>query len=473
MIMKTLIKNGRIVTPEKIIEGDILIEDGKIKEIIDRSKVKGSTTKFFDGKQQTAKNLLSSPLQIIDAKEKYILPGLIEVHGHLREPGFEQKEDIPHGTRAGIAGGFTTVIDMPNTKPPTTTVSLLQDKIKKIYPGRSYVDYAFFMGVASDKLDELKKVNPKDIVGVKVFMAGHETTPTTVPDDVTLGKIIKILAKRNIVLAVHAEDQWLINYYNSEFKKTGRTDASLWSEIRPTVVVASAAARIIALTSLIKNFRLYLLHLSTPEEFALVSAAKNRGLKVYGELVGYQLMFNTTDYKKYGNKIKVAPALRSPEDQKTNWRLFKDGKIDVVCSEHTPHEWETKNQPDMWKAQAGTPGIQETLPALITGWVKRFGANTLEEGLMRIVKYIGDNPAKIFNFKGKGRIKVGNDADLVLIDTKNYWTVKKSDLFSKCGWSAYEGMKLLGRPFMTFLRGELVYNDGKILGNPKGKWINH
>ncbi|KKP60552.1 MAG: Dihydroorotase, multifunctional complex type [Candidatus Roizmanbacteria bacterium GW2011_GWA2_34_18] len=429
--MKKLIKNGKIVTPEKIINGDILIEDGKIKEIIDNSKVKGSTLKFFDGKQQTAKNLMSSPFQVVDAKGKYILPGLIEVHGHLREPGFEQKEDVPHGTRAGIAGGFTSVIDMPNTKPPTTTVALLQDKIKKIYPGRSYIDYAFFMGVASDKLDELKKVNPKDIVGVKVFMAGNET-----------------------------------------FKKTGRTDAGLWSEIRPTSVVASAAARAIAMAD-IYGTELYLLHLSTPEEFALVAAAKKRGLKVYGELVGYQLMFNTNDYKKYGNKIKVAPALRTPEDQKKMWEFVRSGRINVICSEHTPHEWETKNQPDMWKAQAGTPGIQETLPALITGWTKHFGKNTLEEGLMKISKYCSLNPAKIFGFSSKGSISVGKDADLVILDPDSVWPVKKSDLFSKCGWSAYEGMKLSGRPEKVFLRGELVYNNGKILGDPKGKWINH
>jgi dihydroorotase (multifunctional complex type) len=479
--MKKLIKNCKIVTSEKIIEGDILIEDGKIKEIIERSKVEGSVSNFFvsagvssqSRSPESKKNSIRSSSQIIDAKGKYILPGLVEVHGHLREPGLEQKEDIPHGTRAGIAGGVTTIIDMPNTKPPTVTVDLLQEKIHKIYPNRSYADYAFFMGVASDKLDELKKVNPKDIAGVKVFMAGHETTPTTMPEDTTLNKVMKILSKRKILLAVHAEDQWLINYYNTELKKTGRTDAALWSEIRPTTVVVTAAGRAIALASQYKNFRLYLLHLSTPEEFALVAAAKSRGQTVYGELVGYQLAFNINDYKKYGNKIKVGPALRSLEDQAKNWQLLKEGKIDVICSEHTPHEWETKNQPDMWKAQAGTPGIQETLPALITGWVKRFGANTTEEGLMKIVKYTSENPAKIFNFKGKGSIKVGNDADLVLIDTKNYWTVKKSDLFSKCGWSAYEGMKLLGRPFMTFLRGELVYNNGKIIGNPKGKWIYH
>ena len=264
----------------------------------------------------------------------------------------------------------------------------------------------------------------------------------------------------------------MINYYNEVFKKTGRTDAGLWSEIRPTSVVASAAARAIAMADIYRT-ELYLLHLSTPEEFALVAAAKNRGIKVYGELVGYQLMFNINDYKEYENKIKVCPALRTPEDQEKMWQLVRAGGIDVICSEHTPHEWKTKNQPDMWKAQAGTPGIQETLPALITGWTKHFGKKTIEEGLMRIAEYCSNNPARIFGFNSKGSINIGKDADLVILDPDSTWTVAKSDLFSKCGWSAYEGMKLNGRPEKVFLRGELVYNNGKILGDPKGKWINH
>lgn len=453
--MKKIIKNGKLVTPDGVIVGSIVIDArGKIEKIIQ------SVPNEFKG-------------EIYDAKGHYILPGLTEVHGHLREPGLDTKEDIPHGTRAALAGGFTTVIDMPNTKPPTVTVALLQEKIKKIYPARSYIDYAFFLGVAADKIDELEKVDPKDIVGVKVFMAGHETTPTTIPDDVTLAKIIDILAKRNILLAVHAEDQWLINYYNDQYKKTGRTDAALWSEIRPTSVVVTAAARAIALASSHKKFRLYLLHLSTPEEFALVEAAKKRGQIVYGELVGYQLAFNESDYKKYGNKIKVAPALRTVSDQDKNWELFKGGRIDVVCSEHTPHEWETKNQPNMWKAQAGTPGIQETLPVLVTGWVKRYGKHTLDEGLSLLVKYTCENPSKIFNLVGKDGIKIGNDADLVIIDTDNVWKVKKTDLFSKCGWSAYEGKSLIGKPIATYLRGARVYENGKIIGNPQGKQIKN
>ncbi|MBI4226546.1 dihydroorotase family protein [Candidatus Roizmanbacteria bacterium] len=452
--MKKLIKNGKIVTREKVFKGNILInEKGKIENI-------------------TTDKLDRIGGEIYDAKGSYILPGLIEVHGHLREPGLTLKEDIPHGTRAALAGGFTTVIDMPNTKPPTVTVDLLKEKINKIYAGRSYVDYAFFMGASSDKLDELEKVNPKDIAGIKVFMAGHETTPTTIPDDKTLGKIFQICTKRNIILALHAEDQWLINYYKDKFKNSGRSDPASWSEARPKEVIITAVGRAIALAEQYGT-KVYLLHLATPEEFTLVNAAKKRNLNIYGELVSYQLIFNTKDYKRLGNLIKVSPALRSPQNQSDMWNMFNQGLIDAVCSEHTPHEWESKNQPDVWKAQSGTPGIQETLPALVTEWSKRFGIKNLESGLMKIALYASYNPAKIFGFKTKGAIEVGKDADLVIIDIKNKWQVKKKDLFSKCGWSAYEDMKLIGKPSTTFLRGKITFQREIISKNPSGKWINH
>lgn len=442
--MKTLLTNGKLITMSGIIQKDIIInEKGIIEDVLPIGEHSPST-------------------QIVDLEGNYVLPGMIEVHGHMREPGLTEKEDVPHGTRAAIAGGFTTIIDMPNTKPPTTTVALLKEKITKIYPGRSHTDYAFFIGASKNSLDELKKVNKDDIVGVKVFMAGHETTPTTIPDDKTLGEIFQILAKRNILFALHAEDQYLINYYTKKYKQSGNSNASVWSKARPKEVVVTAVSRAIALAEQYKT-RIYLLHLSTPEEFALVHAAKKRGVEVYGELVSYQLIFTIADYKKYGNKIKVAPALRSREDQNELWKMVQEGGIDVLCSEHTPHEWETKNQPDVWKAQSGTPNIQETLPALITAWIKKYGKKSIEEGLIKIARYASYNPAKIFGFTSKGSIEKGKDADLVIIDPKRTWTVQKRDLFSKCGWSAYEGMKLVGRPVKTFLRGELIYNQGNII----------
>jgi len=357
---------------------------------------------------------------------------------------------------------------MPNTNPPTTTIKLLEEKMTNIYPNRSFTDYAFFMGVSKDSLDELRKVDEEKIVGVKMFMAGHETTPTTIPDNKTLAQIFEIISQKGLIAAVHAEDQALVNYYNDKYKY--QTSAETWSKMRPKEVIVAAVARAIALADVF-NIPLYLLHLSTPEEFVLVDDAKKRGSQIFGELVGYQLNFNINDYAEYGNKIKVAPALRTPQDQEEMWNRLRKGGIDVICSEHTPHEWETKNQPDVRKAQAGTPGIQETLPALTSSYIKRFGKETIGEFLQLMSFYTAYNPARIFGFASKGDIAVGKDADFTILDTNSTWNVKKEDLFSKCGWSAYEGQNLVGRPIATFLRGNLVYENGKILGVAKGKLV--
>lgn len=457
-----IIKNAKIVTPQSITPGDIVIDkNGKISNVILRTK-----------SEESRSFAVAQDDNVLNVKGAYVLPGLIEVHGHMREPGLTTKEDVPHGSAAAVAGGFTTIIDMPNTNPSTTTCELLKEKIEVIYPNRSHCDYAFFFGVSKDSLSELGKVNKDDIVGFKVFMAGHETTPTTISDDETLAKVFEVASKRNILLAVHAEDQKLINEIAETLKNSGRSDAALWSELRSKSVVIRAVERALKLREMY-NCPLYLLHLSTPEEFELVLDAKKKGGKVFGEMVSYQLNFNTNDYEMLGNKIKVSPALRSPEDQNALWEILREQKVDVLCSEHTPHEWESKNQPNVWKAQSGMPNIQETLPSVITNWLKRFGNNSLEECLMTIAKLSSENPAGIFGFKNKGGIEVGKDADLVVLGNQKVWKVSKPDILSRCGWSAYEGMELLGRPKATFVRGNLVYNDGKVVGKPLGTFIKH
>lgn len=441
---------GCLVLPQTVFDANIVVDHGKIVEI--------------------NKGFFPSTKNVFDYRGSFILPGLIEVHGHFREPGMTHKEDILHGTAAALAGGFTTVIDMPNTNPPTITQELLYEKIK-LYSSRSYTDYAFFLGVAKDSLQEIDNINPKTILGIKVFMAGHETTPTTIPDDETLGKILNIAHKLNLLVAIHAEDQRLINLYTIKYKN--KTDPSVWSKARPKEVVIEAVKRAIRLAKKY-HVKIYLLHLSTHEEFDLVKQAKRNGLTVYGELVSYQLLFNTNDYKQYGNLIKVAPALRSPKEQDKLWKLFRKKIPDVICSEHTPHELETKNQPNVWLAQSGMPNIQESLPAVLTKWVKRFGRKTLKECLQTIVLLNAKSPAKIFGIDSKGEIAVGKDADFVIIDPKKKWKVRKQNLFSKCAWSVYEGMDLIGRPQATFLRGKLVYENGKILVKPGfGKMIAH
>lgn len=441
---------GKFVLPDKILQGTLTIENEKI-------------TAITEGFPTNLNNVL-------DYRDNYILPGLIEVHGHMREPGMEQKETIATGTMAAIAGGYTTVFDMPNVNPPTTTIALVEDKIKR-YEATSYTDFAINMGVGVDHIDELEKIDVEKINGVKIFTAGHATTPTTIPNLGDIARIFEILGKRNITALLHAENQQLVDYFKDYYKnKINRIDPEAWSEARNTSVVLTATLEMIALA---KQFgvKLYLLHLSTFEEFAAVEFGKKIGVDVHGETVTYQLAFSTEDYKKFGNVINVAPALRKPEEQKKLWELLREGKIDTVVSEHTPHTLEEKQVDNVWKAVSGIPQLQESLPVLLTHWVKHFGEETIEEGLLKLTKATSTNVAKIFNYQQKGSIEIGKDADLVIINTKQKWNVKKEDLFTKNKWSVYEGMELIGRPIATFLRGNLVYEHSKIVGSKQGKRV--
>lgn len=440
--------SGFIVLPNGVIEGTLEVRDGKITNINEGGIAEAD----------------------FDFRGKYLLPGLIEVHGHLREPGLEYKEDIPHGSRAALAGGFSTIFDMPNTRPPNTTVARVEEQIAR-YTGRCYTDFAINMGTSVQDTDELRRVDKRLITGVKLFTAGHATTPTTMPRLGDIARVFEILGERGIMALVHAENQELLDYFTQQYRDVRkRHDAAAWSEARNTSVVLTSVLEMI---SLAKHFgvKLYLLHLSTPEEFAAVEFGRSLGVDVYGETTTVHLTFNTNDYERLGHLINIAPALRSPQDQQRLWQLLRNGTIDTVVTDHAPHTLEEKQKASVWEVASGLPGFQEALPTLITNWIQHFGRETLEEGLIRIAQVTSTNLARIFNYPQKGSLEIGKDADIVVVDTQRSWTVNRDDLFTKNRWSAFEGMELVGRPIATFLRGKPVYRDGQILGEPQGKWI--
>lgn len=448
--------NCRLVTPVGIIPGNITTDKlGKISTIEKKSVKEGPLTVTRD---------------TVDAGGRYVLPGLIETHGHFREPGFTHKEDINHGTKAALAGGFTTVFDMPNTKPPNTTIKRLNEQVER-YRMNSHCDFAINFGaeVGDSYLKELESIDPKEVTGVKVFMAGHQTTPTTVTDHESQARIWELAAKKGLPILAHAEDQELVTSQEEQMKKTGRTDMLAYSEARNEEVVIKAA-RIAVDLAILYNTKLWILHASTQEEFNAIKSAREHGIEAGGEVTGYQLYFTTEDYERLGTKIKVSPALRTPVVNRRLWELVREGTIDGFCSEHTPHTLEEKDR-DIWSAASGTPNIQESVPAFITGWIRQFGRNTLEEGLFRLASMSSTNVARFFGFPQKSGIAVGNDADFVILDTEDTWHVTKDDLFTKLKWSAYEGEKLIGRPCATILRGVLRYENGKHCGDDKGQWL--
>ena len=444
---------GSIVLPDKILQGTIHVQDGKIVRI-------------EEGFPQD----IASTDNVYDFRGKYLLPGLIEVHGHMREPGLDYKEDIPHGTRAGLAGGFTTICDMPNTKPPTTTVARVQAQIER-YSGRSYTDFAINMGTSLEDIDELRHIDTDLITGVKIFAAGHASTPTTIPRISDIARVFEILGERGIMALIHAENQELVDYFTHQYRDTlGRSDPLAWSEARNHSVVLTSVLEMIALAKQF-NVKLYLLHQSTPEEFAAIAFGRSIGVDVYGEVVTFHLSLNTDDYVRYGNLINVSPSLRAPAVQQQMWQLLRNGTIDTVCTDHAPHLLSEKERKSAWEVASGIPGFQEALPVLMTGWVQHFGRETLEEGLMRIAQVTSQHIAEIFGFTQKGGIVAGKDADIVVVDTTQPWTVRKVDLFTKNQWSVFEGTEFIGRSVATFLRGKPVYRDGTIIGEPQGKRV--
>ncbi len=447
MTMKLL---GSIVLPDRVVQGTLSIAQGKIEQI--------------------EEGFPADVSQCYDFRGRYLLPGLIEVHGHMREPGLEYKEDIPHGTRAGLSGGYTTILDMPNVKPPTTTVARLEEQITR-YSGRAYTDFAINMGVARDDIDELNRVDVEKITGVKMFAAGHGTALTTIAHLSDQARIFEILGRRGIMAIVHAENQELVDYFTHTYRDVlQRSDPTAWSEARNLAVALTSVLEMIALARQF-GVKLYLLHLSTPEEFAAIEYGRKIGVDVYGEVTTFHLAFNTTDYQKYGHMVNIAPPIRSPEVQDQVWQLLRDGTIDTVVTDHAPHTLEEKGRESAWEVSSGVPGLQEALPVLISHWVKRFGHEALEEGLIRIAQVTSQNIARIFGFGQKGGLMAGKDADIVVVDTTQQWKVKSSDLFTKNQWSAYEGMEFIGRPVATFLRGNLAYQEGKIIGDPLGTRI--
>lgn len=446
--MTSAIINARIVTSTAIIHGSIVFANGIITDIV-------------SGKEKVAD-------EVYDAHGSYVLPGFIETHGHFREPGLEHKETITDGTKAALAGGFTTVFDMPNTRPPTTTVKLLHEQIER-YQMNSYCDFAINFGTSIKDIPELEKVDPREITGVKVFTAGHQTTPTTIPKVSDQARIWEIAARRGFPVLVHAENQDLVTSREESFIKQGRTDMLSYSDARNELVVEMAAWEAAILAKYYKT-KLWILHASTRGEFDAIAYVRKHGITAGGEVTGYQLFFTTDDYKKFGTLLKVSPALRSPKVNRELWQMVRKGVVDGICSEHTPHTLSEK-QGDIWKIASGMPNIQETVPAFITGWVREFGKSTLEEGLMILARCASTNVASFFGYPQKSGIQKGNDADLVIIDTDKKWKVKKEDLFTKLQWSTYEGLELVGRPEATFLRGSLAYEKGVISEQKKGQWI--
>ncbi|WP_282041697.1 dihydroorotase [Winogradskyella flava] len=437
----TLIKNAKIVNEGKITEGDILIEDNIIKEIDISISIK------------------SADINVIDAEGNYVLPGMIDDQVHFREPGLTHKANIETESKAALAGGITSFIEMPNTNPQTTTVKKLEEKFA-IAAESSYANYSFMFGGTNDNLDEILKVDSKTVAGLKLFL-GSSTGNMLVDDPEVLEKIF---SSTNMVISVHCEDEATIRTNLAKYKAEYGDDIPM--ELHP--IIRSADACYLSSSKAIElaqktGARLHVFHLSTGKETNLFSnKIPLKDKKITAEVCIHHLWFSDEDYKRKGSHIKWNPAVKTSKDREQLWKALLDDRIDVIATDHAPHTIEEKNNP-YTRAPSGGPLVQHALVALLECYHQ--GKIKLE----KIVEKACHNPAILFDVEKRGYIREGYYADLVIVDLNSPWTVNKSNILYKCGWSPFEGNTFKSRITHAFVNGALAYNNFKVLDVKAGK----
>lgn len=426
--MSMLIKNCRLLYRGRSVTRNIYIEGSIIKKITS-DKIESDV--------------------IVDANNNFVIPGIIDPHVHMREPGHEHKEDFFTGSMAAAAGGVTTFLDMPNNDPACTTLAALKTK-RDLAGQKSIVNYGFHFGATLENIEEIK--DAENVASTKVFL-GSSTGKLLVDDDSALFNILS-----NTRLAVlHAENESLIRH--NEKRYHDYTIPDIHADIRDNMVAATAVAKALSIADYTEA-KLYFAHVSTRDELELL-----KGRKAFVEASPHHLIFTRKELTKQDNYVKMNPPLRTARDREALWEGIRSGIVTTIGSDHAPHTVEEKDK-GYWKAPSGVPGIETTLPLLL---------NEVNEGnisLPKVVELTSINPARIFRIKNKGMIKEGFDADLTIIDMDLLKRVDPDRMFSKCGWNPYEGLKLRGWPVMTIVNGNIVFEEGEINKNRRGDEVD-
>lgn len=444
MEKKTLIHNVRIIDDGQTIKGYVLIKGEFIAE-------KG------DGEAQ--ESLLESCDTVIDGQGRLLMPGGIDEHVHFREPGLTHKADISTESRAAVAGGITSFIDMPNTNPATVTVEALENKLR-LASDSSIANYGFFIGATNGNIDELKKADPRRTAGVKLFI-GSSTGNMLVDDR---NSIREIMESVNMLIAVHAEDEATIRS-NRELV-VERYGKDLPIEFHPVIRNHDACIKATeGIVNLAKETgaRLHVLHISTADELQFFTPGPIEGKKITSETCPQYLIFTDELYKTLGARIKCNPAIKRPMDRDALRYGVANGLIDVVATDHAPHLLEEKKGTAL-TAVSGMPMIQFSLPVMIE--LAKEGVLSLEQ----VVEKMANNPARLFRIDRRGFLRPGYYADLVLVnDDCEPYPVSSEMILSKCGWSPLENAPLTTKVDMTWVNGNLVNSFGVILDSVKGK----
>ena len=437
-----LIKNIQVVNEGQVKTADVLVKNGRIEKVL--PQISG-----------TDKNVTE-----INGEGKYLFPGAIDDQVHFREPGLTHKATIYTESKAAVAGGVTSFMEMPNTVPPAFTQDLLEQKYE-IGRATSLANYSFFMGTSNDNVDEVLKTNDKknDVCGIKIFM-GSSTGNLLVDNALTLDKIFR---KSEVLIATHCEDERIIKQnlerLIAEGKELTPADHPI---IRNEDACFESSFYAIQIAKR-HNTRLHILHISTERELQLfTNLLPLKEKRITAEVCVHHLHFTSDDYARLGNQIKCNPAIKAPNNKEALWKALLDDRLDVIATDHAPHTWAEKNEPYA-KAHAGLPLVQHSISLML--YYYRQGKISLE----KIAEKMSHAVADCFQIKERGYIREGYHADLVIVDLNQPATVSKQNILYKCAWSPLEGFTFPATITHTFINGNLVYGNGEWNESQKGQ----
>ncbi|CBA16400.1 dihydroorotase [Xanthomonas albilineans] len=438
MSASTLIVNARLVNEGHETQGDLRIADGRIAAIASQLGAR-------EGER------------VVDAKGRWLLPGMIDDQVHFREPGLTHKGDIASESAAAVAGGLTSFMDMPNTNPPTLDAAALQAKYDAAR-GRAWGNYGFYLGASNDNLAAIQTLDPKTAPGIKVFM-GASTGNMLVDDPRTLDAIFR---DAPTPIITHCEDTPTIDATLTTFKQQygEALTAQMHADIRSREACLKSSQLAVSLAKK-HGTRLHVLHISTADELALFAPGPIQGKRITAETCIHFLRFDRADYATLGNLIKCNPSIKDASDREALIRALTEDVIDVLATDHAPHTLEEKNKPYA-QAPSGLPLVQYALVAAL---------ELVHEGQLsaaQVVHKFAHAPALLFDVHERGFLREGYHADLVLIDD-NTFTVRREDVLSKCGWSPFEGRRFRSKIATTWVNGELAWDGKRLVGHPNGQ----
>jgi len=439
--MDIYIKNALIINENKKFRGSVLIKNGYINKVIEgQNDIKGSN------------------INVINGEGKVLIPGVIDDQVHFREPGLTRKADIYTESKAAVAGGITSYMEMPNTNPQTVTQKLLKEKFD-LASKYSLANYSFYMGATNDNIDELLKTDSKSVCGIKVFM-GSSTGNMLVDNRESLEKIFSTAP---VLIAVHCEDEDTIKANTAKYEAEFGDNIPI--SYHPVIRSAEACYKSSSMAvELAKKYgtRLHILHLSTKKELELLdNSIPLKEKKITGEVCVHHLWFDDGDYDKYGTKIKWNPAVKSKLDKNALFEAMLDDRLDVIATDHAPHTAQEKSN-SYFKAPSGGPLVQHSLNVMLEFYHQE------KISLEKIVDKMCHKPAELFKVYKRGYIKEGYHADIVLIDLNTEYTVSKENILYKCNWSPFEGETFHSKITHTFVNGNPVFENGEFNEDKKG-----